>query len=242
MGQEARVQKKSAGKDIYAGQGNAGAQRAVIAGAAAACVAIGWWLLFGGGLALVGAWFGQLWNPGDVTRRWSLAVALSIYFFRLLFTQFVFLKRPVSWGEAGMIAPWILCIYLVLSIAGGTNSARIDTLSIAGGVLFILGSWMNSYAEYARNVWKLRPENRGQLYTGGLFQYSRHPNYLGDLISFSGLSLLSGRWETGLVPLIMLAGFVFANIPMLDSHLHDHYGSAFDEYASRTRKLIPFVY
>jgi protein-S-isoprenylcysteine O-methyltransferase Ste14 len=29
---------------------------------------------------------------------------------------------------------------------------------------------------------------------------------------------------------------------MLDAHLHDHYGAAFDEYAERTRKLIPFVY
>ena len=40
----------------------------------------------------------------------------------------------------------------------------------------------------------------------------------------------------------MLAGFVFVNIPVLDSHLHDHYGGAFDDYARRTRKLIPFVY
>ena len=40
----------------------------------------------------------------------------------------------------------------------------------------------------------------------------------------------------------MLAGFVFVNIPILDAHLHDHYGAAFEEYARRTRKLIPFVY
>jgi protein-S-isoprenylcysteine O-methyltransferase Ste14 len=47
---------------------------------------------------------------------------------------------------------------------------------------------------------------------------------------------------TIVIPSIMLAGFVFANIPMLDSHLHNHYGAAFDEYAARTSKLIPFVY
>ncbi|MGA9463391.1 MAG: DUF1295 domain-containing protein [Terracidiphilus sp.] len=101
---------------------------------------------------------------------------------------------------------------------------------------------MNSYAEYARNVWKRQPQNHGCLYILGLFRYSRHPNYLGDLISFSGLCLVSGRWITVVIPSIMLAGFVFANIPMLDSHLHDHYGAAFDEYAARTSKLIPFVY
>ncbi len=101
---------------------------------------------------------------------------------------------------------------------------------------------MNSYAEYARHIWKQRPENRGRLYTRGLFRWSRHPNYLGDLVSFSGICLISGRWMTVVIPLLMLAGFVFINIPMLDAHLRDHYGVPFDEYEKRTRKLIPFVY
>ena len=148
----------------------------------------------------------------------------------------------MSWNEASFIAPWVLFIYLLLALEGGTNRAPIGSAGTAGIVLFVLGSWMNSYAEYARYVWKQHPENRGRLYTSGLFRYSRHPNYLGDLISFSGLCLISGRWLTIAIPLIMLAGFVFANIPMLDSHLRDHYGHAFDEYAARTHKLIPFVY
>ena len=101
---------------------------------------------------------------------------------------------------------------------------------------------MNSYAEFQRHAWKLRLENRGKLYTAGLFRYSRHPNYLGDVLSFSGVCLFTGRWFTGIVPALMLCGFVFVNIPVLDAHLRDHYGSAFDEYARRTRKLAPFIY
>ncbi|MEP6716306.1 MAG: DUF1295 domain-containing protein [Terriglobia bacterium] len=169
-------------------------------------------------------------------------MTLAVYFLRLLFTQLVFLKRAVSWSEACMIAPWILFIYLLLAITGGTNPDPMGAAAATGVVLFALGSWMNTYAEYARHVWKGRPENGGRLYTLGLFRYSRHPNYLGDLISFSGLCLISGRWVTVVIPSIMLAGFVFGNIPMLDSHLRQHYGPAFDEYAARTRKLIPFVY
>jgi protein-S-isoprenylcysteine O-methyltransferase Ste14 len=49
-------------------------------------------------------------------------------------------------------------------------------------------------------------------------------------------------WITAVIPIVMMAGFVFVNIPVLDSHLGDHYGSAFNEYARRTRKLIPFIY
>ena len=136
----------------------------------------------------------------------------------------------------------MLCIYVLLGVAGGTNPAPPGMAVGIGVVLFLVGSWTNSYAEYARHIWKERPENQGRLYTEGLFHYTRHPNYFGDLLSFSGLCLISGAWVTALVPLMMLAGFVFVNVPMLDSHLRDHYGTAFDEYARRTRKLIPFLY
>ncbi len=218
------------------------AQRFTLAGFGAVWVALAWWLLFGGGIETAGWWFGWIWRPGDAIRRACLAAALSIYYVRILFTEFVFLKRGVSWSEVFTIAPWILCIYVLLAAAGGQNSSMLGVTGAAGIILFAVGSWMNSYAEHARNVWKQRAENRGRLYTQGLFRYSRHPNYLGDLLSFSGLCLISGAWLTAVIPVLMLAGFVFVNIPVLDAHLRDNYGAAFDEYASRTRKLIPFVY
>ena len=146
------------------------------------------------------------------------------------------------WSEVFTIAPWLLAIVLLLAIAAGTNGAPPGAASAEGVGLFVLGSWMNSYAEYTRHVFKSKPENKGKLYTEGLFRYSRHPNYLGDLLSFSGLCMISGAWVTTIIPVLMLGGFVFVNIPVLDAHLCDCYGSAFDEYARHTRKLIPFVY
>jgi protein-S-isoprenylcysteine O-methyltransferase Ste14 len=183
-----------------------------------------------------------VWHPGNLVCRISLAIALSIYFVRLLFTQFVFLKRAVGWSEASTIAIWVGFIYLLFSFAGATNAGPRGPLFLPGCLLFLLGSWMNSWAEYTRNRWKQKAENRGRLYTQGLFGLCRHPNYLGDLLSFSGLALIAGRWITGIVPVIMLLGFVFVNIPMLDAHLAERYGPDFATYAVRTRKLIPFVY
>lgn len=229
-------------KDIYAAQGSSVAQRVLLTTISGASLGLALWLLFGGGIWFLDAWFGCALEPGDGARRLFLAAALSIYFVRLLFTQLVFLKRAVSWSEACMIAPWVLCIYLLFAIAGGTNPRQLNAVFGAGAVLFLAGSWINSYAEYRRYLWKRCPENSGRLYTLGLFRYSRHPNYLGDLIAFTGLCLMCGRWICMVIPVIMFVGFVFANIPMLDSHLHDHYGSAFDQYATRTRRLIPFVY
>ena len=104
-------------------------------------------------------------GPADVPGK-----RLLIYYVWILFTEFVFLKRGVSWSEVFMIAPWPL----LLGIEGGMNSSPLGAAGALGAGLFLLGSWMNSYAEYTRHVWKQRPENCGRLYTEGLFRYSRH--------------------------------------------------------------------
>jgi len=229
-------------RSMYELGGTSTTQRVTLAAIAGALVLLAWWMLAGDGFATLGGWLGRDWRHGDPARRICLAVGFTIYYVRILFTDFVFLKRGVSWNEVFTIAPWLLMIVLLLGIAGGTNGVPFTAAAASGAGLFLFGSWMNSYAEYTRHVWKERPKNRNRLYTEGLFRYSRHPNYLGDLISFSGLCVISGAWITAVVPVVMLAGFVFVNIPVLDAHLRDHYGTAFDEYARRTRKLVPFVY
>jgi len=227
---------------MYEVTGPSTPQRVTLAVALAICLALALWLLLGGGIVVTSAWFHQHWNTGVLARRSVLAGALSIYFVRVLFTDFVFLRRGMSWAEVGTIAPWVLCLYILLSLCGGTNPTTLGIAGIAGTFLFLFGSWMNTHAELQRHRWKAQPDNRGRLYTQGLFRLSRHPNYLGDLLSFSGLCTLTGRWYTAIIPLLMLAGFVFVNIPALDAHLQARYGSEFIEYAGETRKLIPFLY
>ncbi|HUP05114.1 MAG TPA: DUF1295 domain-containing protein [Bryobacteraceae bacterium] len=242
MWKEAALDTRELQRGMYEHCGPSKAQRLTLAALAAVWLALAWWLLFGGGIAAVGAWSGQGWRPGDALRRACLAGGFTVYFVRILFTTFVFLKRGMSWGEVFTIAPWLLFLSLLVGIAGGRQAAPLAAAGMAGIALFLAGSWMNSYAEYARYVWRRRPENQRRLYTGSLFRWSRHPNYLGDLVSFSGLSLISGAWVTATIPALMLAGFVFANVPALDAHLREKYGVEFDEYAARTKRLIPFVY
>jgi steroid 5-alpha reductase family enzyme len=227
---------------MYGVAGRSTAQRVCLSTLLVGCTALAWWLLFARGVETVAALCGQHWVVGDYVRRAALATAFTIYFIRVQLTTYVFLKRGMSWTEVFTIAPWVLVLWVVLALGGGTNPGRFGAAAIAGAVLFALGSWINSFAEYRRHAWKRRPENRGKLYTQGLFSLTRHPNYLGDLISFSGLCLISGRWYTLIIPATMLCGFAFVNIPALDAHLAEHYGAQFDEYARHTSKLIPFVY
>src|SRR5579863_4140978 len=160
---------------MYELGGTSTTQRVTLAAIAGAIVLLAWWMLEGDGFATLGGWLGRDWRHGYPARRICLAAGFTIYYVRILFTEFVFLKRGVSWNEVFTIAPWLLIIVLLLGIAGGTNSAPFTAATASGAVLFVFGSWMNSYAEYTRHVWKERPENRNRLYTEGLFRYSRHP-------------------------------------------------------------------
>jgi protein-S-isoprenylcysteine O-methyltransferase Ste14 len=228
--------------DIYAVRSASVTQRLFLAASGFIGVAVAWWLLMFRGTFVIAGWL--RWHPemGDLARRICLGTALTIYFVRLLFTEFVFLKRGVGWSEAFTVAPWVFCITIWFCLAGGTNPTPPALTSFAGATLFVLGSWMNSGAEYARHQWKKKPGNSGKLYTRGWFRLSRHPNYFGDVLSFSGLSLIAGRLNTGIIPLLMLAGFLFVNVPALDAHLKRRYGAQFDDWARRTPKLIPFLY
>ena len=116
-----RLPKQNLQQQMYGLPGRSLAQRVTLAVLLAACTGLAWWLLLGGGTAIVSGWFGWRWPAGDPSRRACLAAAFSIYFVRVLFTEFVFLKRGVSWSEVSSIAPWVLFIFVLLSFAGGAD-------------------------------------------------------------------------------------------------------------------------
>ncbi|MEE1942551.1 DUF1295 domain-containing protein [Streptomyces sp. TRM 70361] len=208
---------------------------------ALAVAGVAWFLLLGG-TDTVGDWFGTDLERADTLRRVLLVSLSAIYLLRFVATTFVMLKRKMEWSEAATVGAWVVVIHGTMAYFGGTNTASPGFLVWLGVVLYAVGSWLNTGSEYQRKLWKQRPENKGRLYTGGLFRYSMHVNYFGDTVLFTGFALVTGTVWAFAIPLIMACMFVFLNIPMLDKYLAERYGEAFEEYSARTAKFIPFVY
>ena len=180
--------------------------------------------------------------PGDLGRQVALLTCAVIYISRLAVTLFVFVKRKIPWWEAvwgGGLIGFVLFAFLS---DGLRTPEPVGSVDVVGALLYLTGSYLGTGSEYSRHVWKARPENQGHLYTKGLFQYSRHINYFGDLLLFSGFAILTQQMWTGIVPLIMGLNFVLILIPAHDAYLASRYGTQFDDYARRTKKLIPLVY
>lgn len=187
-------------------------------------------------------WLAQYQLSGDKVRRILIALCLIVYFVRLQVTVWVFQKRKWSWIETTAIT--ILMSFVLYSFAktGGNNPQVVGFVEMIGVLFYLSGSYINTHSEYARHVWKLKEENRGRIYTKGLFCLSMHINYFGDVVLFIGLALVTHRISMLIIPLIMALNFVFLIIPSLDRYLEKKYRDEFRAYAKKTKKLVPLVY
>lgn len=175
-------------------------------------------------------------------RAWLVVVFSWVYVLRVLVTTYVTVQRTVTYAEAAMVGAWMFVIHLTMGFVAARVSSGLDGWTVLGIVLYVFGSWMNTFSELQRRAWKQRPANVGHLYTRGLFRWCRHPNYLGDTLLFTGFAAVTGSWVALLIPAVMTAGFVFAAIPALDRRLRAHYGDEFDQWAETTRRYVPLVW
>ncbi|MBE0672522.1 MAG: isoprenylcysteine carboxylmethyltransferase family protein [Anaerolineales bacterium] len=76
----------------------------------------------------------------------------------------------------------------------------------------------------------------------GIYKVIRHPAYLGYLASLFGIGLVLGNW-VGLTVLVVLPllGILY-RIHVEESVLLGYFGSAYQEYANRTKRLLPRIW
>lgn len=184
----------------------------------------------------------ELDQAGSTDRQVASLVCAVVYIARAAHTLFTFVKRRIPWWEAAWGGSIIGCVIFFFLLAGLRAPQPIGAVDLVGMLLYIAGSYIGTASEHSRHIWKARPENQGHLYTEGLFSYSRHINYFGDLLLFAGWGMLTRQLWTGMVPLAMGLNFAFVIIPAHDAYLAARYGGEFDRYARGTSKLIPLIY
>lgn len=89
---------------------------------------------------------------------------------------------------------------------------------------------------------RFRKQKTGGFIRGGLWKYSRHPNYLGEIlmwwgIAFSVMSIFPNAWYLGIGALANTLLFLTVSIPMADKRMSQRQG--FEAYKIQTRMLLP---
>ena len=82
----------------------------------------------------------------------------------------------------------------------------------------------------------------GVLHNSGVWRYSRHPNYLGEILFWFGLYLMlvsvnDKMWVLFVGPLLLVILFGFISIPMMEKHLISKYPE-YKDYQKQTNMLL----
>jgi protein-S-isoprenylcysteine O-methyltransferase Ste14 len=187
-------------------------------------------------------WFEPYLLNGDPVRRGLVFMCLAVYVLRVTLTILLFLKRKFIWFESLIVSPLMTFVILVIGREGGANSQPLGLLEFTGLALYFTGSFLNTWSEFQRQQFKSDPTNLGRLYTYGLFRISRNINYFGDVVLFSGLALVTGRFSMLVIPLFMGLNFVLFIIPRKEAYLAEKYGSQFSEFRKKSKTLIPYLF
>ena len=96
-------------------------------------------------------------------------------------------------------------------------------LTIIGSII-LLGAIVLVYiADKQLRNFRLSAENDGKTINTGLWSRSRHPNYLGEILTWWGLFIIAlgcglEYWWTGIGAVIITLMFVFISIPLIEKH------------------------
>lgn len=203
---------------------------------------LSYWILFQNGGDWLEKNFGIYNSYKNFDRRTIIFVFNIIIFIRLAFMMFFLLKRKMPWEESISVTFAFALYYIGFSIFVLPTQNPIDLFDFLAIILFIIGCTLNSLSEIQRNKWKKNPENKGKIYTEGLFKYSRHINYFGDVLWAAAYSIVTKNFYSIIIPIFLFCFFAFYNAPKLDKYLKSKYGKSYDAYAEKTKMLIPYLF
>lgn len=137
---------------------------------------------------------------------------------------------------------WVLTLPQQIALVTG-GAAGIGLLAIAGLALWCLGFLFETVGDYQLSRFKADPENRGKVLNSGLWRYTRHPNYFGELCQWWGLFVcaLEAPWAwLGIIGPLVYSWLVInvTGQATLDKKLARE-KPAYADYIRTTRGLIP---
>ena len=132
----------------------------------------------------------------------------------------------------------LLPIYYALSVS--TNEVGI--LLYLSSLFTVLAVTLELVADEQMRVFRRDESNKGKTMRQGLWSYSRHPNYLGEILFWWGLyfmtiSIDTSYWYLFLCPLIMNLMFSLITCQMMDNRSLER-RPEYADYMKSTRQLI----
>jgi steroid 5-alpha reductase family enzyme len=137
-------------------------------------------------------------------------------------------------------------LVLITSLPLQVSAERPDRLSwmiVPGLIVYLIGVAFESTADEQLRRFKSRPQSRGQVMDRGLWRYTRHPNYFGDVCVWWGIWLVvlpaGGTWWTAVGPATITLFIVrISGKDLLERDIAER-RPGYADYVHRTSGFIP---
>jgi steroid 5-alpha reductase family enzyme len=136
----------------------------------------------------------------------------------------------------------VLMLVISLSVINimydsGDYLSKINQLGI---VIWLLGWFFESTADYQLLKFKKNPANKGKVMDSGLWRYTRHPNYFGEVCVWWGMFLISigsGYWYVSILSPLLITFLLLkvSGVTLLEKRYEGN-----DKYAEYKRKTSTF--
>ena len=161
-------------------------------------------------------------------------------------------RQSAKRDDRGTIqAAWILiaggCIagFYLSTLFPALNWPHYVAIVLVGDLLLVAGIVVRIWA--IRHLGKLFTVDVGiqpghHVVQDGPFRFVRHPSYSGSLLAWTGVGLLTRNWLGFFVIVICTFVAYVLRISVEEKVLREKFGTEYDKYAARTKKMIPGIY
>ena len=158
-------------------------------------------------------------------------------------------KQPprffMAWTLQGL---WVLLTAAAaFAVITGGIREPLGPVGIAGIVIWAAGMLVEIVSDRQKSAFKANPENQGKFISTGLWAWSRHPNYFGEIVLWTGMAIVAvpvlqgWQWATLISPIfVALLLIKVSGIPMLEAKADGRWGGQedYEEYKRKTPVLV----
>jgi len=151
-----------------------------------------------------------------------------------------------TWSLQGL---WVvMTLAAALAAMTTTHRQQLDAWAVVGGVVWLIGFLTEVIADAQKRQFRRNPSHDGRFITTGLWRWSRHPNYAGEITLWSGIAIIAVPSLRGWQYLTLVSpAFVYllitrvSGVPMLESRAKKRWGDdpVYQAYVDQTPVLFP---
>ena len=156
------------------------------------------------------------------------------------------LRFLLAWTLQGL---WVLLTAAcALAIITGGSREPLGVIGYVGIAVWAIGILIEIVADQQKSAFRANPANKGKFIRTGLWAWSRHPNYFGEIVLWTGMAIIAlpvlegWQWATLISPV-----FVFflltkvSGIPMLEEAADERWGGQDDYEAYKQNTPVLFM-